>query len=215
MANRNIPVILAVAAAVSGCALVGYPGGTPSAEGAPAPVPAAGGTGETGRSGPAAGGATAVMRAPDPSDTPRELTQGDLDAIPDAVPVAEERSRYGNPSEYEVDGKTYHVMDSADGYEQEGIASWYGPDFQGKRTSSGEPYDMYLMTAAHRTLPIPTYLEVTNLDNGRTVVVRVNDRGPFHSDRILDLSYVAARKLGIVGPGTGRVRIRALVPAGG
>ncbi len=177
-----IPVILTV----SGCALVGYPAGTPSAAGAPAPA----------------------------SSGPRRLTKAELDAIPDAVPTREPRGKYGNPAEYKVDGHTYHVMDSADGYEKDGIASWYGPDFQGKRTSSGEAYDMYLMTAAHRTLPIPSYIEVTNLANGRTVVVRVNDRGPFHSDRIVDLSFVAARKLGIVGPGTGRVRIRALAPAG-
>jgi len=137
------------------------------------------------------------------------------DAAPDAVPVREPLSAYGNPPEYEVDGVTYHVMDSAKGYEAEGTASWYGEEFQGRRTSSGEPYDMYAMTAAHRTLPLPTYVEVTNLENGRVVVVRVNDRGPFHADRIIDLSYAAARKLGIVGPGTARVRVRALEPGGG
>lgn len=114
--------------------------------------------------------------------------------------------------EYEVDGVTYHVMDSAANYVEEGIASWYGPDFQGKRTSSGETYDMYAMTAAHKTLPLPTYVEVTNLQNGEVVVVRVNDRGPFHPDRIIDLSYMAALKLGIVGSGTARVRVRALKP---
>jgi rare lipoprotein A len=93
------------------------------------------------------------------------------------------------------------------------MASWYGPEFQGRRTSSGEPYDMYAMTAAHTSLPLPTYVEVTNLENERRVVVRVNDRGPFHEDRIIDLSYVAAWKLGMIGRGTARVRVRALEPA--
>jgi rare lipoprotein A len=132
--------------------------------------------------------------------------------VADAVPRDEALSPYGNMPEYQVDGVTYHVLASARGYEEEGTASWYGKDFQGKRTSSGEPYDMYAMTAAHRTLPLPTYVEVTNLENGKVVVVRVNDRGPFHSDRLIDLSYVAAEKLGIVGPGTARVRVRALAP---
>jgi rare lipoprotein A len=137
----------------------------------------------------------------------------DAGAVPDAVPVEEPRSRYGNPDEYEVLGQTYRVLDSSEGYVAEGLASWYGEEFHGRRTSSGEPYDMNLMTAAHRTLPIPTYVEVTNLENGRVAVVRVNDRGPFHPDRVIDLSYVAARKLGIIGPGTARVRVRALGPA--
>ncbi len=146
-------------------------------------------------------------------DEGRGLTDEAVDAIPDAVPTQEPLSAYGNPSEYEVDGHTYRVLSTSEGYEAEGIASWYGPKFQGRRTSSGESFDMYRMTAAHRTLPIPTYVEVTNLENGRRVVVRVNDRGPFHEGRIVDLSYVAARKLGIVGAGTARVRVRALEPA--
>lgn len=152
-----------------------------------------------------------------PSGTPEapspRATRGRGVDPPDAVPVAEPRSRYGNPDSYEVRGVTYHVLDSSEGYEAEGMASWYGEAFQGRRTSSGEPYDMYAMTAAHRTLPIPTYVEVTNLENGRTAVVRINDRGPFHDGRIIDLSYAAARKLGVVGPGTARVRVRALEPA--
>jgi rare lipoprotein A len=133
--------------------------------------------------------------------------------VPDAVPVEEPRSRYGNPDTYEVGGVTYYVLESSEGYVAEGLASWYGEEFQGRRTSSGEPYDMHAMTAAHRTLPIPTYVEVTNLESGRRAVVRVNDRGPFHEGRIIDLSYAAARKLGIVGPGTAHVRVRALEPA--
>jgi rare lipoprotein A len=127
--------------------------------------------------------------------------------------VQEDKSRYGNRPEYEVFGIRYRVLESSIGYEEEGSASWYGEEFQGRPTSSREPYDMYLMTAAHRTLPLPTYVEVTNLENGRRAVVRVNDRGPFHPDRIIDLSYVAALKLGYVDAGTARVRVRALEPA--
>ncbi len=113
---------------------------------------------------------------------------------------------------YEVFGVEYRVLDSAEGYEETGMASWYGEAFHGRPTASGEKYDMNGRSAAHRTLPLHTWVEVTNLDNGRSVVVRVNDRGPFaHTDsRIVDLSYGAARELGIVGPGTARVRVRAL-----
>lgn len=136
----------------------------------------------------------------------------DLASVPDAVPRDEPHSRYGNPAHYEVYGKRYHVRDSADGYVERGIASWYGTKFHGRRTSSGEPYDMYRMTAAHKTLPLPTYCRVTNLRNGRSVIVRVNDRGPFHANRIIDLSYVAAAKLGIAANGTGLVEVRALDP---
>jgi rare lipoprotein A len=113
---------------------------------------------------------------------------------------------------YEVFGRTYRTLESSEGYEEEGIASWYGEEFHGRSTSSGEPYDMYAMTAAHRTLPLPSYLEITNLANGRRVVVRVNDRGPFHEDRLIDVSYAAAHRLGLIGTGTARVRIRALRP---
>src|SRR5690606_6096907 len=113
---------------------------------------------------------------------------------------------------YEVFGKRYYVMKDARGYVERGIASWYGEKFHGRRTSSGETYDMYAMTAAHKTLPLPTYVEVTNLQNGRRVVVRVNDRGPFHENRIIDLSYTAAAKLGIIGPGTALVEVRAIDP---
>lgn len=134
----------------------------------------------------------------------------DLDAIPDAVPRLEPRSPYGNPSYYEVAGRRYYVRASSEGYIERGIASWYGTKFHGRRTSSGEPYDMYTMSAAHATLPIPSYVQVTNLRNGRRVVVKVNDRGPFHENRLIDLSYVAALKLGIVAEGTGLVEVRAL-----
>ena len=135
-----------------------------------------------------------------------------VSGVPDAVPRAEVKTRSGNPESYEVDGKEYHVLDTSRGYSQRGIASWYGQAFHGRSTSSGEPYDMYLMTAAHKTLPLPTYVQVTNLENGRTVVVRVNDRGPFVEGRIIDVSYVAAQRLGMVGRGTAQVEVVALDP---
>ncbi len=133
----------------------------------------------------------------------------------DPVPSKEPLSRYGNPSEYYVDGKAYQVMKSSTGYKTRGIASWYGTKFHKQRTSSGEPYDMYVMTAAHKTLPLPTYIRVKNLDNGRVAVVKVNDRGPFHADRVVDLSYAAALKLGVFPKGTANVEIETLMgPAG-
>ena len=119
-------------------------------------------------------------------------------------------SKYGNPSSYVVFGKRYFVMKSAKGFVQRGTASWYGPDFHGKRTSSGETYNMHAMTAAHKTLPLPTMVRVKNLTNGKSVIVRVNDRGPFAHDRIIDLSYAAAKALEVVGPGTAQVEITAL-----
>lgn len=141
--------------------------------------------------------------------TPRPL---DPDSIVDAVPREEPRSRYGNMASYKVFGRQYHTLSTENGFVQRGVASWYGPKFHGKRTSSGEPYDMYKMTAAHKSLPLPSYVQVTNLENGRQAVVRVNDRGPFHDDRIIDLSYSAAVKLGVVRSGTARVEIRAIDP---
>ena len=136
----------------------------------------------------------------------------DLSNVPDAVPRDEPRSRYGNPSSYKVLGKRYQVMPSSEGYVEKGISSWYGTKFHGRRTSSGEPYDMYAMTAAHKSLPLPTYAQVTNLNNGRKIIVKVNDRGPFHENRIIDLSYSAAYRLGILGKGTGFVEVRAINP---
>ncbi len=134
-------------------------------------------------------------------------------AVPDAIPREEPLSRYGNPGSYEVFGRRYYPMKSSQGFVERGVASWYGPGFHRKRTSSGEPYDMYAMTAAHRVLPLPTYVEVTHLSSGRKAVVKVNDRGPFKDDRVLDLSLAAAQKLGIHGPGTAWVEVRALSPA--
>ncbi|MEQ3725157.1 septal ring lytic transglycosylase RlpA family protein [Alcanivorax sp.] len=134
----------------------------------------------------------------------------DISQLPEPVPKKEPPSRYGNPESYSVWGKTYQVLPKADGYVAEGKASWYGQKFHGHRTSSGESFDMYQFTAAHRSLPLPTYARVTNLDNGKSLVVRVNDRGPFHEDRIIDLSWAAAVRLGIEQSGTGRVRVEAI-----
>ncbi len=160
-------------------------------------------------------GCSLLRRAPEPSAKPASLPKGaprNLDAIPDAVPRKEPRSRYGNPETYEVFGRTYRVKRSAKGHVERGIASWYGPGFHAERTSSGEPYDMYAMTAAHKTLPIPVYARVTNLENGRSVVVRINDRGPFVGDRIIDLSYTAAHKLDMTRKGTALVEMRVIEP---
>ncbi|HUR42215.1 MAG TPA: septal ring lytic transglycosylase RlpA family protein [Verrucomicrobiae bacterium] len=137
----------------------------------------------------------------------------DLHALPDAVPTAEPRSRYGNPKQYEVMGERYFVMNSAAGYKERGGASWYGTKFNGKRTSSGEPYDMFAMTAAHKTLPLPTYVRVTRISNGKSVIVKVNDRGPFHEGRIIDLSYAAATRLDMLKAGSAEVEVEALEPA--
>ncbi len=134
----------------------------------------------------------------------------DVDRIPEPEVVAEPKSRYGNRSPYKVLGKTYTVRDSAEGYVERGIASYYGNKFHGRRTSNLEVYDMYAFTAAHKSLPLPSFARVTNLDNGRSVVVRVNDRGPFHGNRIIDLSYAAAVKLGYRDKGTARVEVRGL-----
>lgn len=136
-----------------------------------------------------------------------------LGGVPDAVPRVEPRSRNGNPPFYEVFGKRYYVLSSSSGYWERGVASWYGPGFHKVRTSTGEPYDMYGMTAAHKTLPLPAYLRVTNLQNGRSIVVRVNDRGPFVGNRIIDLSYSAAAKLDMLRNGTAMVELRAIDPA--
>lgn len=140
-------------------------------------------------------------------DVPPEIAR-----IPDAVPKVEPRSRLGNPESYVLNGRRYVVLKSARGYVEYGLASWYGEPFHRRKTSSGEDYDMYSMSAAHRTLPLPSYARVTNLENGRSVVVRINDRGPLQEDRIIDLSYVAAVKLGIHRKGTARVRVQGIEP---
>lgn len=154
--------------------------------------------------GPAAGSPVPpVLPTPPPSS----------DTVPDAVPRIEARSRSGNPPFYDVFGKRYYVLSSSTGYWERGVASWYGPGFHKVRTSVGEPYDMYGMTAAHKTLPLPAYVRVTNLQNGRSVVVRVNDRGPFVGNRIIDLSYSAAAKLDMLRNGTAMVDVRSIDPS--
>ena len=128
----------------------------------------------------------------------------------DAVPRKEPRSRYGNGPYYTVFGETYKVLDTNYGYQERGVASWYGRKFHGRMTSSQEPYDMYEMTAAHKTLPLPTYVRVRNLRNNRSIVVRVNDRGPFVNNRLIDLSYAAAMRLDMVRDGTSLVEVTAI-----
>ncbi len=136
----------------------------------------------------------------------------DVSRVKDAVPRVEPVSRYGNPASYVVRGKRYHTLTSRKGYKERGIASWYGTKFHGHRTSSGDTYDMYQMSAAHKTLPLPTYARVTNLRNGKSAIVKINDRGPFHDNRLIDLSYAAASRLGILGKGTGLVEVTAINP---
>jgi rare lipoprotein A len=170
----------------------------------PRPEPRAPGAGPTHPGATAPGAPAQAGVAPPP---PAALL-----SIPDAIPQPEPRSRNGNPPFYDVFGKRYFVLSSATGYVERGVASWYGPGFHEIRTSTGEPYDMYAMTAAHRTLPLPAYVRVTNLQNGRSVVVRVNDRGPFVGNRIIDLSYTAAAKLDMLRDGTAIVEVRALEP---
>ncbi|MGP9766810.1 septal ring lytic transglycosylase RlpA family protein [Halomonas sp. AOP13-D3-9] len=190
---------IALLALVSGCASndtqrVDAPS---SANQASAPAPAAANT---------SGGRYAMSGDAYPLEPP------DVAKVPDAEPRIEQPSRTGNRSTYEVWGKTYHVLPDATGYEKRGTASWYGEKFHGYATSNGEIYDMYKMSAAHRSLPLPTFARVTSLDTGRSVIVRVNDRGPFHSDREIDLSYAAAARLGFLDNGTGSVKVEAINP---
>jgi rare lipoprotein A len=142
-------------------------------------------------------------------DGPGDNVPPNLASIPDAVPRAEPPHRYANRP-YQVFGKDYVPLAASQSYREQGTASWYGKKFHGQKTSSGEVYDMYGMTAAHRTLPIPSYARVTNLANGKSVVIRINDRGPFHSERIIDLSYAAAYKLGYVTAGSARVEVESV-----
>ena len=189
-ADRSLAIsALAVAVGMSGCA------------------------GEAQRAGPAA-----ATRPPPVAAAAPEAAAPPAQSVPDAVPRVEPRSRYGNPPFYDVFGKRYYVLSSSTAYVERGVASWYGPGFHKIRTSTGEPYDMYGMTAAHKTLPLPAYVRVTNLQNGRSIVVRVNDRGPFVDNRIIDLSYTAAAKLDMLRNGTAMVEVRAIdptVPAAG
>ena len=196
---RRAGSMVALVALVAGCASheaqrVDAPGSNTSAA-APAPSAASSSNGRYAMSGDA-----------------YPLEPPDVATVPDAEPRIEQPSRSGNRSNYEVWGKTYHVLPDATGYEKRGTASWYGEKFHGYATSNGEIYDMYKMSAAHRSLPLPTFVRVTSLDNGRSVIVRVNDRGPFHSDREIDLSYAAAARLGFLDEGTGSVKVEAIDP---
>ncbi len=149
-------------------------------------------------------GGPAVVAPPSP---------GNVSAA-DPVPFDQPASRYGNMAQYEQGGRTYRVLDTSYGYDERGLASWYGEEFHGRSTSSGETFDMNALTGAHRTLPIPTYVRVTNLANGRSVIVRVNDRGPFRDpdSRIIDVSYAAALRLDMIRDGTVAVRVQAVEP---
>ena len=144
-------------------------------------------------------------------DGPDEKPPANLSEIPDAEPRAEPMHRFANRP-YTVFGRGYTPMSTVQPYKEQGVASWYGKKFHGQKTSSGEVYDMYKMTAAHKTLPIPSYARVTNLANRRSVVVRINDRGPFHAERIIDLSYAAAHRLGFISAGSARVEVEAVIP---
>lgn len=146
-----------------------------------------------------------------PKDGPPRSGSHSIPQLPgDAVPRPEPKSRYGNGPDYEVFNKPYRVMPTAHGYSERGVASWYGKKFHGNLTSNREVYDMYKMTAAHKSLPLPTYVRVRNLKNNRSIVVRVNDRGPFVHNRIIDLSYAAALKLDMVDTGTSLVEVEAI-----
>jgi rare lipoprotein A len=192
---------LALAGLLSAC------GSTPPSRPEPAPTQAIA---------PAPQATRPLTPAAPPSPPPRPSgsipTAAELAAIPDALPRVEPRSTLGNPPFYDVAGKRYFVLASAEGYKERGVASWYGPTFHEKNASNGDAYDMYAMTAAHKTLPLPAYVRVTNLGNGRSVVLRVNDRGPFVGTRLIDLSYTAAWKLDMLKQGTAFVEIEAIVP---
>lgn len=159
-------------------------------------------------------GSAADRKIPDyaPDGTVSSFQDG---PITEPTPQVEEKSPFGNPPYYEVDGVVYHVLSSGVGHKEVGTASWYGQKFHGRRTSSGEVYDMYQYTAAHKTLPLPSYARVTNIDTGDSVIVKINDRGPFVSDRIIDLSYAAAKKLGYDHRGTAQVEVEVLASPGG
>jgi rare lipoprotein A len=155
-------------------------------------------------------GASACANRPAGDGAARSGSATPPDLPGNAIPREEPRSRYGNPPVYEVFGVRYQVLPSSYGYQERGVASWYGDKFHGRATSSQEPYDMHAMTAAHKTLPLPTYVEVRNLRNNKSVIVRVNDRGPFVDNRIIDLSYSAARELDLIRDGTGLVEVTAI-----
>jgi rare lipoprotein A (peptidoglycan hydrolase) len=215
-------ILVSVIVAGSGCTRIGSeelsrPRPVPAEGGRPGPL----GVDDRASQPPEGAGRPATTRVqPEPAavvgadEAEMDPKIAELLAIPELSPVEEPPSRGGNNDEYEQSGATYEVLDSSQGYDERGIASWYGEPFHGRQTSSGEVYDMYALTAAHRSLPLPSFVEVTNLANGRKVILRVTDRGPFHEPdrRIIDVSYAAAIKLDLVGTGTAPVRVRALAP---
>jgi rare lipoprotein A len=225
------PVVVALVALVlAACGGRGAVRPDPAGPGAGAPAPAPQRPGSR-RAPPAVPGATAadpcaVLYRHDEADytagglyRPGQRDHAptgrpDLDAIAEPVPRPEPLSRYGNRPSYTVLGREYRVLRDPRGYRERGLASWYGAKFHGRSTSSMEPYDMCAFSAAHKTLPLPSYARVTHLGNGRSVIVRVNDRGPFHEGRVIDLSYAAALKLGVYETGTARVEVEAIVPDG-
>lgn len=207
MNYRNAAVVSVLAGMMAGCAYLP--------------------TGHSSRSGHAAGQANAgastsksLFKTSDTeqlfvSDSNSQLLSSESDAngaLPSTNGLRIRKSKRGNMESYVVRGQRYHTLDSSDGYSARGLASWYGPNFHGRTASNGEVYDMYKMTAAHKTLPLPTYARVTHLDNGKSIVVKINDRGPFSGDRIIDLSFSAALELGMVNDGTAMVEIQALSP---
>ena len=208
-------IALALLFALAGCAAhkpkPAVVARTPHASTANAPIPARMRSGKppafVARGPYTAGG----LYAPGVADSAPELPE-DISALPEPVPKYEPRSHYGNRTPYTVLGETYNVLPSAKGYVERGLASWYGSKFHGRATSNFEAYDMYQFTGAHKTLPLPSYVRVTNLDNGRSTIVRINDRGPFHQGRLIDLSYAAAIKLGVNVHGTAPVEVRAIDP---
>ncbi len=154
-------------------------------------------------------GCLAACTQTEPGDG-KPLYELSAEEVVEPIPRPEKLVAAGNTSPYRVNGQTYQVMDSGAGYREQGVASWYGRKFHGRKTSNGETFNAYQASAAHRSLPIPAYVRVTNLENGRSMVVRVNDRGPFHPHRIIDLSYAAAVKLGFADRGTARVEVTAI-----
>jgi rare lipoprotein A len=202
--TRRALFALAACALLAGCSALPHAGRDPAPVAAPAQAKPAPPAQTAGAPGPRRGG---YYKDDGPGDNPPP----DLAAIPDAVPRAEPLHRFANRP-YEVFGRSYKPLADASNYRQRGRASWYGRRFHGQQTSSGEPYDMYGMTGAHPTLPIPSYVRVTSVATGRSVVVRINDRGPFHPDRVIDLSYTAAAKLGYVEAGSTEVELVTLAP---
>ncbi len=189
--SLRLPAALLIACTLAACGSAPRQGGSPAGSAGPSSTPRGGGY---------------YL-----DDGPGADAPANLDAIPDAVPKTEPLHR-GTQRPYVVMGRSYTPMTRVEPYRARGIATWYGRRYHGKPTSSGEPYDMYAMTAAHTVLPIPSYVRVTNVSNGKSVVVRVNDRGPFIGDRLIDLSYTAAHRLGIIGNGSGMVEVESIIP---